>query len=182
MPLFLFGPPNVERHIRRGNIEGLAQAAGKKRYPEQAERARRELQGMMPVLLDELASKNLRKVVVCRDALKKIGRPATKALIERLGDPVKERRQDAAHMLGEMGDPLALKPLIERLKGDSDQLVRQLACRSLGRLSDRKALPALRLAAAGDPSTSVRRMAEEAITFIEKHAPRAPLTKWEPTS
>jgi hypothetical protein len=168
----LFGPPNVERESARGNIEGLVRAAGSRKYPEQAEHARRELEAMMPFLISELASKNLRKVVMCRDALKKIGRPATKALIEQLSDPMKERRQDAAHMLGEMRDPLAVKALIERLKIDNDQLVRQLACRSLGKLKERKALPALRLAVAGDPGISVRKTAAEAVAFIERRAPR----------
>jgi HEAT repeat protein len=163
----LLRPPNVERYARMGHIDKLAEIARSKRWPEAAAQARQALMERMDLLIDTLGSKNMRRVLTARDALKSIGRPATKALLERIDDPRKERRQDVVHALGEVRDPYAVKALVARLR-DDDGLVRQLACRSLVKIGDPRALPALRRAAAGDPDDSVRRTAADAVRRIEK--------------
>jgi HEAT repeat protein len=111
-------------------------------------------------------------VLTAREALKAIGRPATKALIERIDDPLRERRQDAVHALGEVGDPYAVKALVGRLR-DPDGLVRQLTCRALAKIGDPRALAPLRRAAAADSDISVRKTAAEAARRVEKHAEAA---------
>jgi HEAT repeat protein len=163
----LLRPPNVELYARIGHIDRLTQAAGSKRWPEEAAAARKALQERMDLLIDTLGSKNLRRVLTARAALKAIGRPATRALIEKLDDPHRERRQDVVHALGEIGDPYAVKALVGRLR-DADGLVRQLACRSLSRIGDARALGSLRRAVAADPDASVRKTAAEAVKRIER--------------
>jgi len=165
----LLRPPNVERYARMGQIDKLTEAARSKRWPEAALAARRALEEHMELLIDTLGTKNLRRVLTARAALKAIGRPATKALIEKIDDPVRERRQDVVHALGEVGDPYAVRPLVGRLR-DPDGLVRQLTCRALAKIGDPRALAPLRRAAAADPDVSVRKTAAEAARRIEKHA------------
>lgn len=163
----LLRPPNVERYARIGHIDKLTEVAGSRRWPEQAAAARKALQERMDLLIDTLGGKNMRRVLTARAALKAIGRPATKALLEKIEDPQRERRQDVVHALGELGDPYAVKELVGRLH-DSDGLVRQLACRSLAKIGDARALGPLRRAAAADPDTSVRKTAAEAAQRIER--------------
>ena len=168
----LFAPPDVERYARVGHIDKLTEAARSKRWPEAAIAARRALEEHMDLLIDTLGTKNLRRVLTAREALKVIGRPATKALIEKLDDPRRERRQDVVHALGEVGDPYAVKALVERLR-DPDGLVRQLTCRALAKIGDPRALGPLRRAAAADPDGSVRKTAAEAARRLEKRSQAA---------
>ncbi len=169
----LLRPPNVERYARMGHIDKLTEIARSKRWPEAAAQARRALAERMDLLIDTLGSKNLRRVVTAREALRCIGRPATKALLERIEDPQRERRQDVVHALGEVRDPYAVRALVDRLR-DGDGLVRQLACRSLARIGDPRALPALRRASSADPDDSVRKTAADAVRRIEKQRARQP--------
>jgi HEAT repeat protein len=150
-----------------GHIDKLTEAARSKRWPEAAAAARRALEERMDLLIDTLGTKNLRRVLTAREALKAIGRPATRALLERIDDPRRECRQDTVHALGEVGDPYAVKALIDRLR-DPDGLVRQLTCRALAKIGDPRALGPLRRAAAADPDASVRKTAAEAARRIEK--------------
>lgn len=168
----LLRPPNVERYARIGQIDKLTEAARSKRWPEAAIAARRALEEHMDLLVDTLGNKNMRRVLTARDALKAIGRPATRALLEKIDDPIKERRQDVVHALGEVGDPYAVKALVGRLR-DPDGLVRQLTCRALAKIGDARALAPLRRAAAGDPDDSVRKTAAEAARRIEKRSDSA---------
>ena len=165
----LLRPPDVERYARMGHIDKLTEAARSKRWPEAAIAARRALEEHMDLLVDTLGNKNMRRVLTAREALKAIGRPATKALLEKIDDPIRERRQDVVHALGEVGDPYAVKALIGRLR-DPDGLVRQLTCRALAKIGDPRALAPLRRAAAGDPDDSVRKTAAEAARRIEKRS------------
>ncbi len=163
----LLRPPNVERYARIGNIDKLTEAARSKRWPAAAAEARGALQTHMDLIVDTLGDKNMRKVLVAREALKAIGRPATKALLEKIDDPVKERRQDAVHALGEMRDPYAVRALVARLH-DSDGLVRQLTCRALAKIADPRALAPLRRVTTADPQESVRKTAADAVRRLEK--------------
>jgi HEAT repeat protein len=165
----LLRPPDVERYARMGHIDKLTEAARSKRWPEAAIAARRALEEHMDLLIDTLASKSMRRVLTAREALKAIGRPATKALLDKIDDPTRERRQDVVHALGEVGDPYAVKALVERLR-DPDSLVRQLVCRALAKIGDPRALAPLRRAAAADPDDSVRKTAAEAARRIEKRS------------
>jgi hypothetical protein len=165
----LLRPPNVERYARIGHIDKLSEIARGKRWPEAAAQARRALEGRMDLLIDTLGNKNMRRVLTAREAMRVVGRPATKALLENIDDPRKERRQDVVHALGEMRDPYAVKALIGRLR-DRDGLVRQLACRALAKIGDPRALPALRRVEAADLDGSVRKTAADAVRRIEKHS------------
>jgi HEAT repeat protein len=165
----LFGPPDVERYARMGHIDKLTEAARSKRWPEAAIAARRALEERMDLLIDTLGTGNLRRVLTAREALRVIGRPATRALLEKIDDPRRERRQDVVHALGEVRDPYAVKALVGRLR-DPDGLVRQLTCRALAKIGDPRALGPLRRAAAADPDTSVRKTAAEAARRIEQRS------------
>ncbi len=165
----LLRPPDVARYARMGHIDKLTEAARSKRWPEAAIAARRALGEHMDLLVDTLGNKSMRRVLTAREALKAIGRPATKALLDKIDDPTRERRQDVVHALGEVGDPYAVKALVERLR-DPDGLVRQLACRALAKIGDPRALAPLRRAAAADPDDSVRKTAAEAARRIEKRS------------
>jgi HEAT repeat protein len=168
----LLRPPDVERYERMGHIDKLTEAARSKRWPEAAIAARRALEGHMDLLIDTLGNKNMRRVLTAREALKAIGRPATRALLDKIDDPIRERRQDVVHALGEVGDPYAVKALVGRLR-DSDGLVRQLTCRALAKIGDPRALAPLRRAAAADPDDSVRKTAAEAALRIERRSDAA---------
>ncbi len=63
-------------------------------------------------------------VQAAAQALVRIGAPAVEPLIPHLKARNKDVRQDAAEALGQIGDPRAVKPLIERLKDQSETMRR----------------------------------------------------------
>jgi hypothetical protein len=111
-------------------VEGLLRASKYKKEPAVAEEARQALERRMPILLDTFQSKNTRHMVLARDAFRQIGEPAVVFLADVVEHGDIGRRQDAVHILGEVGLPSAIPVLIEGLR-DRDSGVRLLAVRSL---------------------------------------------------
>jgi HEAT repeat protein len=128
------GRPNVERLDARGLVEGLVRASKYKKDAELAEQARLALERRMPILLDTFQSKNTRHMVLARDAFHQIGQPAVPFLADVVDHGDTGRRQDAVHVLGEIGLPTVLPALADGLR-DRDSGVRLLAVRSLSKIA-----------------------------------------------
>lgn len=117
-----------------------------------------------------------------------------KSLIEALGDKDSIVRQVAAEALGEIGDPMAIEPLVKALKSedgnvyaavalaeigepaldalikaleDRDENVRRVAAFGLGRTGDERAVKPLKLHLR-DPDPNVRVAAKEALEMIQE--------------
>ncbi len=159
MPL---GRPNVEWLDARGRIEGLLGASKYRKDPEVAEQARLALERRMPLLLDTLQSRNVRHMVLARDCFHQIGEPAVAFLSDVVAHGDAGRRQDAAHLLGEVGLPSVL-PALRVAVRDRDPGVRLIAVRSLAKFatsdSDAMLETALR-----DRDEAVRLAAMKALT------------------
>ena len=69
--------------------------------------------------------------------------PAVKSLITALENPDRYIREEAANVLGKIGDSLAVPALISSLK-DEDEFVREEAAKALGRIGDKRAVPYLK--------------------------------------
>lgn len=159
MPL---GRPNVEWLDARGRIEGLLGASKYRKDPAIAEQARQALERRMPLLLDTLQSRNVRHIVLARDCFKQIGEPAVPFLGDVVAHGDTGRRQDAAHLLGEVGLPSVLPALRQALR-DRDPGVRLIAVRSLAKLTHAEADDALETALR-DRDEGVRVAAIKALT------------------
>jgi HEAT repeat protein len=133
----LLGKPNVARLDAKGRIEDLLLASKYKKDPDVREQARQALERRMPLLLDTFQSKNVRHIVLARDAFKQIGEPAVPFLADVIDHGDTGRRHDAAHILGEVGLPSVVPPL-ERGLHDRDSGVRLLCVRSLAQLDDER--------------------------------------------
>ena len=110
-PVGVFGPPNVAKLEAAGKIDGLVRAARYKKDPAVAADARRALTDYLDKIIQRLQTKNIVQLNTARDALVIIGEPARDRLIFILQQGHLHRRQDAAYVLGMMGDPVAVKPL-----------------------------------------------------------------------
>jgi HEAT repeat protein len=139
------GRPNVDRLDAHNQVEGLLRACKYKKDPEVAEQARLALERRMPVLLDTFQSKNTRHMVLARDAFRLIGQPAVPFLADVVDHGDTGKRQDAVHVLGEVGLPTGLPALADGLR-DRDSGVRLLAVRSLSKIDDPQASELLRTA------------------------------------
>ena len=128
------GRPNVARMDARNQVEGLLRASKYKKDPEIAEQARLALERRMPILLDTFQSKNTRHMVLARDAFHQIGEPAVPFLADVVDHGDTGRRQDAVHVLGEVGLPTVLPSLADALR-DRDSGVRLIAVRSLSKIA-----------------------------------------------
>jgi len=159
MPL---GRPNVEWLDARGRIEGLLRATKYRKDPEVAEQARQALERRMPLLLDTLQSRNVRHIVLTRDCFNRIGEPAVTFLADVVTHGDAGRRQDAAHLLGEVGLPSVVPPLRDALR-DRDSGVRLIAVRSLAKVAGAEADDALE-SALRDRDETVRLAAMKALT------------------
>lgn len=159
MPL---GRPNVDWLDARGRIEGLLGATKYRKDPEIAERARQALERRMPLLLDTLQSRNVRHIVLARDCFRQIGEPAVSFLADVVAHGDAGRRQDAAHLLGEVGLPSVLPALRDALR-DREADVRLIAVRSLAKLPGAAADDALE-SALRDRDETVRLAAMKALT------------------
>jgi HEAT repeat protein len=126
-------------------VEGLLRASKYKKDPEVAEQARLALERRMPVLLDTFQSKNTRHMVLARDAFKQIGQPAVPFLADVIDHGDTGKRQDAVHILGEVGLPTALPALTDGLR-DRDPGVRLLAVRSLAKIAGPQAVELMKSA------------------------------------
>ena len=161
----VFGPPNVAKLEAAGNIDGLVKAAKYKKDPQLAADARRALTSFLDKIIQRLQTKNLVQLNTAREALVIIGEPARDRLVYILGEGHTHRRQDAAFVLGMMGDPAAIKPLCLALH-HPDPLLRMIAVEALGKIGDPAALDTLRQAL-GDKDPHVAAAASKAIKKIK---------------
>lgn len=165
----LFGPPDVEKARRTGQIELMLKAAQYTKDPAVAEAGRKALAEHIDLLIRELDSKNIRRLRVAREALVAIGPVARDRLVFILHEGHVHRRQDAAFVLGEMKDEAAVEPLCESLK-HTEPLLRLLSAQALGKIGSKKALRALRLATMDDDEP-VAKAARKALARIPGGVP-----------
>jgi len=92
-------------------------------------------------------------------------------LVRALRHPERTRAALAAALLGQLGDPRAVPPLIEAALHAPDFGVQEAAVRSLGHLRDPRAIPALARLLGAEAPLPVRRAAVEALAAFED--PRA---------
>ena len=156
----LFGPPNVAKLDAQGKIDGLVKAA-KYKDPEVAEAARVALESYLDKIVQRLQTKNIVQLNTSREALVLIGPAARDRLIFILKEGHLHRRQDAAYVLGMMGDPVAVRPLCTAMH-NPDPLLRMIIVEALGKIGDPAAVDTLRLAL-GDPDQSVSGAARKAL-------------------
>jgi HEAT repeat protein len=156
-----FGRPNVEMLAARGDIEGLVRAAKYKKDPALAEQARLALEEMMGFLVANLGSRNLRHLVLSREALKMIGQPAVDLLCDVLTKGDAGRRCDAAVALGEIGLPSAV-PALRKMLRDQDTMVRVCSVKALGQIGGPEATELVEKALR-DPEDAVRHHARKAL-------------------
>jgi HEAT repeat protein len=161
----VFGPPNVAKLEAAGKIDGLVRAAGYKKDPAVAADARRALEGFLDKIIQRLQTKNIVQLNTARDALVIIGPPARDRLIFILGEGHLHRRQDAAFVLGMMGDPAAVKPLCTALH-NPDSLLRMICVEALGKIGDPSAVDTLRRAL-GDPDPAVAAAASKSLKKLK---------------
>ncbi len=161
----VFGPPNVAKLEAVGNIDGLVKAAKYKKDPQVAADARRALTTFLDKIIQRLQSKNLVQLNTAREALVIIGEPARDRLVYVLGEGHTHRRQDAAFVLGMMGDPAAVKPLCMAMH-HPDPLLRMIAVEALGKIGDPAATDTLRRAI-GDPEPRVAAAATKAFKRVK---------------
>jgi HEAT repeat protein len=141
----LFGPPDVEKAKATGRIEDMLRAATYKKDPAVAEAGRAALTERLDLLINELGTRNIRRLQISREALVAVGPVARDRLVFILGEGHVHRRQDAAYMLGEMKDEAAVAPLCDSLR-HADPLLRMLSAQALGKIGSPGALRPLRLA------------------------------------
>lgn len=157
----LVGPPNVAKLEAAGKIDGLVKAARYKKDPAVAADARRALTGFLDTIIQRLQSSNIVQLDTAREALVIIGEPARDRLIFILREGHLHRRQDAAFVLGMMGDPAAVKPLCTAMH-NPDPLLRMIVVEALGKIGDPAASDILRRAL-GDPEARVAAAASKAL-------------------
>jgi HEAT repeat protein len=157
----LFGPPDVAKLDARGNIDGLVKAAKYRKDPEVAEAARKALERRLDAIIEALQSKHLPQLLTSREALVLIGPPARDRLIFILKNGHLHRRQDAAYVLGLMGDPEAVGALTLTLH-NPDALLRMLCVEALGKIGDPGCVDTLRRAV-GDSDPTVAGAARKAL-------------------
>jgi HEAT repeat protein len=156
----LLGPPNVAKLEAAGNIDRLVRAARYKKDSAGAAAARRALTGFLEKVIQRLQTKNLVQLNNARDALVIIGEPARDRLIFIVQQGHLHRRQDAAYVLGMMGDPVAVKPLCVAMH-NPDPLLRMIIVEALAKIGDPSASDTLRKAL-GDPDRAVAEAARKA--------------------
>ena len=157
----LFGPPNVAKLDNAGKIAELVKAANYKKDPAVRDAARVSLAGMLDKIIQRLQTKNVVELEAARDALVIIGEPARDRLIFILREGHVHRRQDAAFVLGMMGDPEAVKALTMAMH-NPDPLLRLLCVQALAKIGDPAGMDVVRQAL-GDTDTQVAAAARKAL-------------------
>jgi HEAT repeat protein len=160
----LFGPPNVAKLEAEGKIDRLVRAAKYKKDPAVAAEARNALTGFLDKIIQRLQTKNMVQLNTARDALVVIGEPARDRLIYIIQQGHLHRRQDAAYVLGLMGDPVAVKPLCVAMH-NPDPLLRMIIVDALGKIGDPTASETLGKAL-GDPDKAVVDAARKALKKV----------------
>ena len=157
----LFGPPNVAKLDGKGDMSGLVKAAKYTKDPALAEQARLALEDRLDRIVESLATKHMVQLGDARDALVVIGPAARERLIFILKNGHLHRRQDAAFVLGIMGDPEAVGALTITLH-NPDALLRMLCVEALGKIGDSDSVDTLRHAL-GDHDSTVSGAARKAL-------------------
>jgi HEAT repeat protein len=160
----LFGPPNVAKLDAAGKIDDLVRAAKYKKDPAVAEQARKSLESYLDKIIARLQTKNIVQLETSREALILIGPAARDRLIFILKEGHLHRRQDAAFVLGRMGDPAAVPQLCVAMH-NPDALLRMLCVEALGKIGDPSATDTLRRAT-GDPDSHVAAAALKALKQV----------------
>lgn len=119
-------------------------------------------------LIEELKSSEEKVRAAAVDALRTIGKPAVRLLVQAAQSDDALQRWGALAALGETGDPSAVPVLLRALR-DPNPDVRAVAAASLGRLRYVAAAPQL-VRALGDPNERVQAHAEWALENIGKEA------------
>ena len=164
----LLGPPNVAKLEAAGKIDGLVRAARYKHDAAVQADARRALTGFLDTIIQRLDTKNLSQLNTAREALVIIGEPARERLIFILREGHLHRREDAAYVLGVMGDPVAVEPMCVALH-NPDGLLRLIVVEALGKIGDPEAKETLERALA-DPEPRVAKAARKSLDRIERQA------------
>ena len=157
----VFGPPNVAKLEAMGKVDGLVRAAKYKKDPAVQAEARRALTGLMDKIIQRLQTKNLVQLDTSREALCIIGEPARDRLIFILREGHVHRRQDAAYVLGMMGDPEAI-PALQLALHNPDSLLRMLCIQALAKIDDPRSTETLQLAL-NDPEPRIAAEARKAL-------------------
>jgi HEAT repeat protein len=161
----VLGPPNVAKLEAAGKIDGLVRAAKYKKDAAVRADARTALTGFLDMIIQRLETKNLAQLNTSREALVLIGEPARDRLIFILQNGHVHRREDAAFVLGQMGDPVAVKPLCIAMH-NPDPLLRMIVVEALGKIGDPSALDTVRRAL-GDPERCVADAARRAFKKLD---------------
>ncbi len=119
-------------------------------------------------LIDQLKSSDEKVRAAAVEALRTIGKPATRLLIEAAQSKDSLQRWGAVAALGETGDPKAVPILLKALR-DEDENVRAVAAASLGKLRYARAARQL-VQALADKSERVQAHAEWALENIGERA------------
>jgi len=161
-------PPNVAKLEAAGKIDGLVRAAKYKKDAAIQADARRALTGSLDTIIQRLDTKSLSQLSTAREALVIIGEPARDRLLFILREGHLHRRQDAAYVLGMMGDPVAVEPLCVALH-NPDGLLRLIVVEALGKIGDPAAKKTLERALA-DPELRIGKAARKSLDRIERPA------------
>jgi HEAT repeat protein len=129
-------------------------------------RAMDRIGGTMPIPLLAVSFDTRDKTLrhSARDALQRMGRTAVPILIAALRSKLPDARADAAEVLGRLGDPRALAPLVGALADDHVR-VRTAAAVALGSYQDEQAVAAL-IAALKDDEPAVRAAAAHQLGWL----------------
>ena len=112
-------------------------------------------------------------VLFCRLIIIQLGklgdRRGVAALLKHL--PEVQNRREMVDSLGDIGDPIAVPALVERLRHDEYVPVRAQAARALAKIGRVDVLPALESAAHQDTEESVAAAAREAMAALRSGRP-----------
>jgi len=179
----LFGPPNIEKLRRKGDVKGIIRAKIHTRDPRVRDNAERALRGMtdprsVEALVAAFRDSDQKKdegliAVYALWALSEQGKaPPEDLLIAVLSDKSRHpnARAAAADTLKRIGGPRAVQPLREYHTAvlddkSRDPNVRARAATALGELGDAQAVGPL-IAALSDGDEKVRTKASEALERI----------------
>ena len=164
MSVLGFSKPNVEKLAALNKLDLLVKAANYRKDPAVQEAARAALTDKMDICIQTLQAKHLPHVYAARDALVIIGPPARDRLIFILSEGHVHRRQDAAFVLGMMGDPEAVPALALALH-NPDDLLRKICVEALAKIGGPDAIEVLKLACE-DHDPHVARAAGKALNNL----------------
>lgn|GEM_PF-450582 len=94
------------------------------------------------------------------------GEPAVEPLCNALMHDNAGVRAAALLALADLGQPVAIPDLIDRLSNDTNSMVREAAAQALGRIGDRTAEAALEVASRSDTKSKVRKAARAALEQV----------------